>query len=136
MVDDSENGVQEQLFDYLETCVVDGLSVRAHSYAVPNGMQIAGGPKSRGKYMNAMKRRGLTPGVSDVVIAIPRGVYHGMYLEVKKTAKSPVGADQADWRARMQEQGYYAVIAAGWDRVKSEVDHYLRLGRFVSTTQE
>lgn len=130
MGDPSENDIQARLFEYLTACRTepDRLPVRDHAFAVPNGMQIAGGPKARGKYMNAMKRRGLTPGVSDVVLALPRGHYHGAFFELKRDEDSHVSSEQSSFRNRMDARGYYAVIAHGWDELKSHVDHYLGLG--------
>lgn len=129
MADDSENGIQARLFELMTSLMTkDGFNVREHAFSVPNGMQIAGGPKSRGKYMNAMKARGLTPGVSDVVIALPRGPYHGAYLELKRDADSAVSDEQIAFRERMERQGYYAVIAAGWDAVLFALSRYLDFG--------
>lgn len=131
MGEPSENDIQAQFFEYLTTLrtTPDNLPVRDHAFAVPNGMQIAGGPKARGKYMNAMKRRGLTPGVSDVVLALPRGQYHGAFFELKRDEDAHVSNEQSSFRNRMDERGYYAVIACGWESLKSHVDHYLGLGR-------
>ncbi len=130
MVEPSENDIQARLFEYLTTLRTqpDHLSVREHAFAVPNGMQVAGGPKARGKYMNAMKRRGLTPGVSDVVLALPRGHYHGAFFELKRNAKSHASDEQSSFLNRMKDRGYYAVFACGWDELKSYVDHYLGFG--------
>ena len=107
----------------------DGLPVRDHAFSVPNGMQIAGGPKARGKYMAAMKARGLTPGVSDVVLALPRGQFHGAFFELKRDKNSNVTDEQLSFRERMEARGYYAVIAYGWDSLLSHLNHYLGLGR-------
>jgi hypothetical protein len=129
VADDSENRIQARLFDLmLSLTTEDGFNVRAHAFAVPNGMQIAGGPKSRGKYMNAMKERGLTPGVSDVVLALPRGPYHGAYLELKRDKSSAVSEEQLQFRERMERQGYYAVIACGWDETIGHLSRYLGFG--------
>ena len=128
--DASENDIQAHLFTYMETLTTeDGLSVREHAFAVPNGMQIAGGPKARGKYMNAMKARGLTPGVSDVVLAMPRGWHPGAFFELKREKNFVVSDEQLSFRKRMEDRGYYAVIVYGWEATKSCLDHYLNMGR-------
>lgn len=130
MGDASENDIQAHLFTYMAALTTeDGLNVREHAFAVPNGMQVAGGPKARGKYMNAMKARGLTPGVSDVVLAMPRGIHPGAFFELKREKKSVVSDEQSLFRKRMEDRGYYAVIAYGWDDLKSCLDHYLGMGR-------
>ena len=95
-------------------------------FAVPNGVQIAGNPGRRARYMNAMKNRGLKPGVSDLIIAYPVAPLHGMYLELKLQEKSKVRDPQIAWKHLMSAVGYYAVIATGFNDAVWHVENYLR----------
>ena len=95
-------------------------------FAVPNGMQIAGTPGRRARYMNAMKNRGLKPGVSDLVIAYPVEPHHGMYLELKLHEKSKISDSQTAWAHLMNAVGYYATIAAGFNNAIWAIENYLK----------
>jgi hypothetical protein len=92
-------------------------------YAVPNGVKLGG--RSRGRYMNALKRRGLKDGVSDLVIAYPVEPYHGMYLELKAHPRSKITDEQHDWRHLMDAVGYYACVGIGFDDSLREIQSYL-----------
>ena len=94
-------------------------------YAVPNGVQLCGGIRSRARYMNALKKRGLKTGVSDLVIAYPVDPYHGMYLEVKAHPRSKISDEQHDWRHLMDAIGYYACVGIGFDDSLREIQSYL-----------
>lgn len=94
-------------------------------YAVPNGVQLCGGIRSRARYMNALKKRGLKVGVSDLVIAYPVAPYHGMYLEVKTHARSKISDEQHAWRHLMDAIGYYSCIGIGYDDSIREIESYL-----------
>lgn len=94
-------------------------------YAVPNGVQLCGGIRSRARYMNALKKRGLKVGVSDLVIAYPVAPYHGMYLEVKVHPRSKISDEQHAWRHLMDAIGYYSCIGIGYDDSIREIQSYL-----------
>lgn len=52
-----------------------------------------------------MKKLGLTKGVPDVMVAIPRGGYHGLFIEFK-SAKGRVRPEQAALHEKLKNQGY------------------------------
>lgn len=57
-----------------------------------------------------MRAEGLTAGIPDLTIAVARGNYHGMYLELKKPKQKPTAA-QFEMLQRLNAEGYYAVWA-------------------------
>jgi len=95
-------------------------------FAVPNGMMLAGTAGRRARYMNAMKNRGLKPGVSDLVIAYPVAPYHGMMLELKLKENSKIIDTQTSWANLMNAVGYYATIAAGFNNAIWAIENYLK----------
>ncbi len=94
-------------------------------FMVPNGSAIAGNSEQRAKYMNALKRRGLKPGVSDLFLSLPVGKYHGCYLEIKRSSKSPVSDQQEKWVALMLRTGYAAKVCCGYDECIEYLKSYL-----------
>ncbi|WP_129138807.1 VRR-NUC domain-containing protein [Modicisalibacter coralii] len=93
----------------------------ANTYAVPNG-----GTRHSKEAAN-LKAQGVKSGVSDLVIAVPRGGYHGLYLELKATP--PHGASlaqsQREWLARMEAAGYCAALARGIDEARAVITEYM-----------
>lgn len=123
-----ESKVQEEVIAWAKlqfpACVSDAL------FANMNGTMIAGNAAQRARYINAMKRRGMRPGVSDLTIAIPRGRYHGMYLELKRDSKSPVSTEQEKFLADMRRNGYHAEVAKGFNQAIEMIANYIGLGVF------
>jgi hypothetical protein len=62
-----------------------------------------------------MKQQGVRPGVPDLVLAIPRGGYFGLWIEMKrqKSVPSDVSAEQRDWHEFLRAQGYCVWVCKG-----------------------
>ena len=88
-------------------------------FAIPNGGK-------RGK-MEAMRLRleGVCPGVPDLMLPTPRGPYHGLFVEMKRTKGGSVSKEQKDWIAYLQAQGYQAIVCRGFEEAKREIECYL-----------
>lgn len=69
---------------------------------------------------------GLRRGVPDVFLALPRGGFHGCFLEFKRTPKSPVNAEQKEYMAELRRQFYQAhLITQGFDEAVKIVTRYI-----------
>ena len=91
-------------------------------YHIPNGGK-------RGKVEAArFKMMGVKPGVSDVCLPVPRGGYHGLYIEMKRRRGGRVSKDQADWIDAVIHQGYVAVVCRGWIEAAKQIEKYMKLG--------
>ena len=129
----TENEIQEAVWSFLATIkftlvgVLEVLSLQDISFHVPNGIQLAGASaKRRAIYMAALKRRGLKPGVSDLVIPYPSRGYHGMFLELK--AKDGIeSGEQNSFRVRMSKLGYYADIVYSYEAAVQSIRTYLEI---------
>lgn len=124
-----EAAAQKSLFKLFELMRVrvgtEWLPLSEIAFSVPNGVAIAGTPKQRGMYMASLKAQGFKPGVSDIIIPVPAGAFHGLYLELKRDKTSAVRDDQVLWRDRMRALGYRAEIVAGYDAAAALVREYL-----------
>ena len=100
-----------------------------HTYHVPNGGQ-------RNKATAAaLKGQGVKAGVSDLVVALARGGYYGLYLEFKATPPdhSALADSQREWLVKVEQQGYCAVLARGLDEAKAVIREYMSLPPTVVT---
>lgn len=88
-------------------------------YAIPNGgfRHI--------KTAVAMKRTGTKAGVPDICLPVPRGGFHGMYIEMKRKKGGVVSDLQADWIKDLSAQGYYCCVCRGWEIAKNKIEEYL-----------
>lgn len=91
-------------------------------FAVPNG-------GLRDKRVAAkLKAEGVLASVPDLVVAEPRGPYHGLYVEMKRVGGKAT-LDQADMMHRLRERSYRVELAAdGVDAAFAMVERYLALG--------
>lgn len=90
-------------------------------YSIPNG------GFRRFKEAVRLKRTGVQSGVPDLCIPIASGIYHGLYVELKRKKGGKVSDNQIYWLALLREKGYYAEIAKGYEEAKAIVLHYLSL---------
>lgn len=72
-----------------------------------------------------MKAEGMRKGTPDLLLAVPRGGYSGMWIELK-TLDGRVSEEQKAMLARLIGSGYHAVIARGWDQARQEIESYLK----------
>lgn len=73
-----------------------------------------------------LKRMGVKPGVSDVMVAIPSGGYHGLFLELKAGKGKPTEA-QKNFLANVTLQGYLGICVTGFEAAKAAIESYLSL---------
>ena len=77
---------------------------------------------------------GLTAGVSDIFLAIPKGGYHGLFIEMKRTG-SYATADQKEFSAAVSEKKYATALCYSSGEAIDKVQGYLsvELDYFTST---
>jgi len=90
-------------------------------FAVPNGGK-------RGKREAArLKAEGVLAGVPDLVIAEPRGGFHGMCVELKREKGGRTSKAQKEVIAGLRARGYHVVVSAGADEAFRQIETYLAL---------
>lgn len=72
-----------------------------------------------------LKAEGLKSGVPDICLPVPRGGYHGLYIELKRVKNSRVTQDQLDWIEALIAQGYVAAVCRGCDEAIELITRYL-----------
>lgn len=93
-------------------------------FSVPNGVKLGRDPKSRMVEMVMLKKTGLRPGVSDLVLAIARKQYHGLYGEMKSMEGRP-SSDQIEFAELVTEQGYLHAFWYGASEAIEAIKGYL-----------
>lgn len=86
-------------------------------------------PNGGHRYVNVaagLKRAGVKPGVPDLVLPVPRGEYHGCYLELKARAGA-LSCAQQWWLAQLAAQGYYTALARSLEAGIAVLQGYLTL---------
>jgi hypothetical protein len=89
-------------------------------YAIPNGgkrnLQVA----------IKLKAEGVKAGVPDLCLPVPRGPYHGLYMETKVKPNKPT-SEQTAWIEYLERQGYAAAVCYGCEGLIESVTWYLAL---------
>lgn len=90
-------------------------------FAVPNG------GKRNGLEASIMKAEGVTAGVSDLILLMPNGIYHGLCIEMKTGYKrtSKQTDRQIEWMRQVQNVGYKYVVCRSFDDFKEAITSYL-----------
>ena len=72
-----------------------------------------------------MKKAGVKAGVPDLFLPVPRGLSHGLWIEMKRTKGGKVSDEQKDWIEALEHQGYVCIIAHGAEEACDAIWKYL-----------
>lgn len=93
---------------------------------IPNGAAFGGNPIQRARQGHRLKLEGMRPGASDYFLALPRGGYGGLWLELKAVGKVPT-PEQLQFLTERTADGYRAEWAAGIDAARNAITEYMAL---------
>ena len=90
-------------------------------FAIPNGglRHPAVGRK--------LKSEGVRPGVPDLFLPVPRGNFHGLFIEMKAKG-GRVTSQQSEELEELTGDGYMTAICWGWDSARDTIESYLSHG--------
>jgi len=111
-INNEEDREQIALFEWAEYKHLDMI------FHIPNGSN-----KSISQAVK-FKRMGLKSGVPDIFLAIPMNGFHGLFIE-RKAKKGVISPTQKEWLKRLNEQGYRAVVAKGFEEAVKVIEEYL-----------
>ena len=77
-------------------------------FHIPNG-----GGRSKAE-AGRFKAEGVKAGVPDLFLPVPKGEFHGLFIEMKRLAGGRVSDEQKDWIRMLREQGYRVEVCKGW----------------------
>lgn len=102
-------------------------------FSIPNGAKIGGHITRRGFPVMAaiLVGEGLTEGVADLLLAIARGGFHGLFIEMK-TIVGVLSDKQRDFLERQAGEGYAVAVCKTVDEFEKTISDYMT-GKFVQT---
>lgn len=90
------------------------------AHAIPNG-----GRRDKKEAAN-LKRQGVKAGVSDIFIPCPRGIYHGLYIEMK-TKGGRLSEKQKEFLSYAKSNGYAVCVCYGAQEAINAAKEYIKL---------
>ncbi len=88
-------------------------------YHVPNGGKRNKATAAR------LKAAGVKAGVPDVVLPTPKGIYHGLYIEMKSGDNKPT-AKQKEWLEYLKSAGYKTAVCYSYEEAIDVILAYLK----------
>lgn len=117
----SEAMEQCELIKWVDSCVKTNIHPElAMLYAVPNG-----GRRDKAEAAH-LKMQGVKAGVPDLCLAVPKGKYHGLYIEMK-VHPNKTTAVQEIWLKNLSFYGYAVKVCYSCVAAKITLEHYLKL---------
>lgn len=71
-----------------------------------------------------LKQQGVKRGVPDLCLPVPRGGFHGLYIEMK-TEQGRASEEQRWWGDQLTNQGYCWSVCRGWEIAVRVIEAYL-----------
>ena len=90
-------------------------------FAIPNGGY------RRLREAVRLKAEGVLAGIPDLFIAEPQGVYHGLFIEMKRSKGANTSAVQQKRLDELMARGYACIISKGAHYAMDAIDRYLDL---------
>lgn len=99
-------------------------------FAVPNGARLTWKTDNRGNRYSSeaqrLRKEGLKRGVPDLFLPVPKGRFHGMFIEMKAEGGEP-SDEQMAWLEALNDRGYLAALAFGFEEATELIEDYLSL---------
>lgn len=115
----SEHEEQVMLFEWWAMWApMHGIDERL-MFAIPNGAS-----KSMSQAVK-FKREGLKSGVPDVMLALPRGGWHGLFIELKRQKGGVLSDTQKAYEQVLSSAGYAWTRCNGFDAARAAIVRYL-----------
>ena len=116
----TESEEQQQIFQWASYALGRYPELK-YMYHVPNG-----GVRNKAT-AGRLKAEGVKSGVPDICLPVPRGKYHGLYIELKRRKGGRLSDDQSDWIAALRGFGYLADSCRGAREAIELIQRYLNL---------
>ncbi|HIA5715953.1 VRR-NUC domain-containing protein [Yersinia enterocolitica] len=116
----AETEEQAALIEWADKTVIDGICIGDYLIHIPN--EGKRGPKAA----RDAKRLGLRKGVPDLFLALPRGGYAGLWIEMK-AGKGKLSQYQTIWLQRLSSVGYRSICCFGFAEGTDLIVNYINL---------
>ena len=115
-----ESAEQKQLIEWWHFfCQTKGIHEKC-LFAVPNG-----------GYRNAreshrLKEEGVRAGIPDLMLAVPCGAFHGLFVELKRLKGGRVSDNQKEMLVVFHRLGYCVKLCKGFAEAQQAITEYLK----------
>ena len=89
-------------------------------YHIPNG------GKRNAREAARLKQEGVRAGVPDVHLPIPKGMYIGLWIEMKAPGGKLTNY-QKDWKNKLESWGHKVIVCYNWEEAKNSILKYLEV---------
>ena len=110
-----------------QKALIEWWALECRYFGVPECLLMAipnGGKRDRVTGAR-LKAEGVRAGVPDLFLAVARGPWHGLWIEMK-TEKGKVSREQKKMIPLLCEQGYHVIVCHGWVEAEAAIECYLR----------
>lgn len=97
----------------------NGVEALDEMFAIPNG-----GERHKAVAGN-LKAEGVKRGIPDIMLPLPVGNAHGLFVEMKKVKDGTVSPEQRDRIARLKKRGYTCYVCKGWVSAVQTIQAYI-----------
>lgn len=94
-------------------------------FAIPNAQILLRHANNPAAMMAYMRAEGFRKGAPDLLLAVPRGKYHGLFIEMKRAASGVVSDEQKDMLRILSAAGYMCMVCYGAEDAKRVIMDYL-----------
>lgn len=107
---------QQSLYPFFRWCL----------FAIPNGGLRDSDSKIAAKRGGELKAEGVKAGVSDIFLAVSRGGWHGLFIEMKVKPNKPT-TEQLTFHTEVSNQNYAVAVCYSWKEAVTFITGYLNL---------
>jgi len=77
------------------------------------------------KILNKYRKAGVKKGYPDIFLPVPKGIFHGLFIELKKVGGSAPTKEQTEWLNELVGWGYDCYCCKGSQAAISTIESYL-----------
>ena len=89
---------------------------------------IPNGGKRNAAEAAHLKQQGVKAGIPDLFLPVPRGKFHGLFIEMK-AGNNKTTEKQEQWLRDLTEQGYACMVCYGYKQAMEVLVRYLTNGK-------
>ena len=125
--DKSESREQSDVIAWANQCATLGIHPELEwLHAIPNGGK-------RNKIEAAhLKAQGVKSGVPDLFLPVPKGDYHGLYIEMKVNKNKPTD-NQIKWLSALSRFGYATAVCYNAKEARDKIEKYISIKKEETT---
>lgn len=88
-------------------------------FAIPNGGRRDAVTGAR------LKAEGVRAGIPDLFLAVPRGAWAGLFIEMKRRRGGRASPEQQAMHTCLAASGYRVSVCRGWDEARAALEAYM-----------